>query len=243
MSPNHTANTVFQLRNDFSAAVVGRWVGRKQNHHVDFKPHGITADLHVAFFKNVEQTDLDQFVQLWQFINRKNPSMHPWNQTKMQRIFGRHARTAGKFRRINFTDDVRELGSRSKSFRVAIVAMPPLDRHLNWIVCGDEVFGDLTERIQWVLVKWSGIKIHVGDVLVQKTDQPAHQAAFCLALFSQIQHIVLRQQRDVDLGNHRVFIANDPRIKLVTAGELFQKVLPDLLLDRFGLPTAVNQLF
>ena len=175
--------------------------------------------MHVTFFKNVEQTDLDQFVQLWQFINRKNPSVHPWNQTKMQRLFGRHARTAGKFRRINFTDDVRKLGPRSKSLCVAIIPMPPLDRHLFWIICSDEVFGYLTDRIQRVLVKWSGVKIDVRNVLVQKTDQSTHQAAFRLPLFSQIQHVVLRQQRDVNFRNHSVFIANDPWIKLVTTGE------------------------
>ncbi len=138
MSLDQDADAVLQLRNDFATAVERRRVGGEQNHHVDVESDGIAANLHVAFFENVEQTDLDQFVQFGQFVNRKDAAMHPRNQAKVQRFFGRHADATGQLGRIDFTDDVGELGSRRQSLGVAVVSMPPLDGNVGRIVVGNE---------------------------------------------------------------------------------------------------------
>ena len=59
------------------------------------KLHRIAANLHVALFQNVEQADLHQFVQLRQFVDRKNAPVHARNQTEVQCFLGAHARAAG----------------------------------------------------------------------------------------------------------------------------------------------------
>lgn len=52
------ADPIFELRNDFAAAIVRRRIGGEQNQHIEIKLDRITANLHVAFFQNIEQPDL-----------------------------------------------------------------------------------------------------------------------------------------------------------------------------------------
>ena len=88
MRLNQTADAVLELRNDFAAAVVGGRIGGKQNHHVQIKLHWIATNLHVAFFQNVEQADLHQFVQFRQFVHREQTAMHARNESEVQGVFG-----------------------------------------------------------------------------------------------------------------------------------------------------------
>ena len=60
---NQRTDSVFQLGNHLAAAVVGRRVGGEQNQHIDVKLDRIAANLHVPFLEDVEQTDLDQFIE------------------------------------------------------------------------------------------------------------------------------------------------------------------------------------
>ena len=128
---NHRADAVLELRNHLAAAVVGRRIRREQNQHVDIELDRIAANLHVAFFENVEQADLHQFVQFRQFVHRKDAAMHARNQPEVQRLFGRHAHAAGQLGRIDFANDVGELRARRKPLRVAILTRPPGDRHVS----------------------------------------------------------------------------------------------------------------
>ena len=50
--------------------VVG--VGRREQQHIERKPKFEATDLHVALFKNVQQTDLDAFGKVGKFVNGEN---------------------------------------------------------------------------------------------------------------------------------------------------------------------------
>ena len=63
MSLNQAADAVLQLWNHFSAAVISRRICREQNHDIQIKLNGVTANLHVPFFKDIEQADLHKFIQ------------------------------------------------------------------------------------------------------------------------------------------------------------------------------------
>jgi len=107
-------------------------------------------------------------------------------------------------------------------------------------VSGNELFRNFGKRIERVLVKRSSGNVEVRDFLVQKTDQPSHQATFGLAFFTHVKHVVTREQRDVDLGDHGAFVSHDPGIKVVTGSKLAEKVLSDLLLYRFRFPATID---
>ena len=92
--------------------------------------HRVAANLHVALFQDVEQADLHQLVQLGQLVHGEDAAVHPRDQAKVQRLFGRHARAAGQLGRIDLADDVGELRARGQPLGIALFARPPGDRHL-----------------------------------------------------------------------------------------------------------------
>ena len=75
----------------------------------------------------------------------------------------------------------------------------------------------------------------------KRRHQP-HQPALGLALFAEEQHVVLREDGDVELGNHRVVVADDARIELLAGLQLGEEVVVNFLLDGFRLPAAGAQL-
>ena len=85
-------------------------------------------------------------------------------------------------------------------------------------------------------------QIEIGNRLVQKVDQAAHQPAFGLPLLAQEQHVVLGQERQVDLGDDRVFVPDDAGEQLFARGQFTQQVIVDFALDGFRLPAAFAKL-
>ena len=77
----------------------------------------------------------------------------------------------------------------------------------------------------------NAIDRQVGDFGVEEPHQPAHQATFRLPFFAQVQHVVTGQQGDVDLGNDRVVVADDARVKFISGNQLAEEIFLDLLLD------------
>ena len=61
-------------------------------------------------------------------------------------------------------------------------------------------------------------QVDVGNLVVEKPHQRAHQPALGLPLLAQKQHVVLGDQRQVDLGNDRVVVADDAGEQLLAAG-------------------------
>ena len=206
---NHRADAVLELRNHLAAAVVGGRIGGKEDQHVDVEPHRIAADLHVALFQNVEQPDLHQFVELGQFVHGENAPVHAGNQAEVQGLLGRHARAAGQPGGIDFADHVGKLGARRQPLGVAIFPRPPGNRHLGFGQLGhhlpagggDGPIGVFVDRTAW--------KVEVRQFRIEEAGNQPHQPALGLPLLAQKQQVVPGDQPDVDLGNDRVFIADD----------------------------------
>ena len=144
---DHRTDAVFQLRDDLSAAVIGRRIGRKQNQHVDLETDRIAANLHVAFLKDIEQTDLYRLVEFGQFVDGENPPMHPGDQSEMEGFLGRQAHSPGQLGRVDLADHVGEFGAGGKAFCVTLLARPPGDWNLLLRLLGhqraqrDDLFG------------------------------------------------------------------------------------------------------
>jgi hypothetical protein len=59
MGMDRGTDSILQLRDHFSRAVVRGRVGAEQNQHVDIELDGIATNLHVALFQDIEQADLN----------------------------------------------------------------------------------------------------------------------------------------------------------------------------------------
>ena len=111
---------------------------REQHQHVEVELDRVAADLHVAFFEDVEQPDLDEFVEFRDLVHGEDAAVHPRDQAEVQGVFGRHAGAHRELRRVDLADHVGELRARGEPLRVALVAVPPRDRH--------SVFGRVREQ-------------------------------------------------------------------------------------------------
>ena len=117
---DNRADPVFQLRDDFPAAVECRWIGGKQYQHVQVEADGIAANLHVAFFQNIEQAHLHELVQFGQFVHGEDAAMHAGNQAEVQRTFRGHAFAVRQFGRVDFADHIGELRPGRETLCVAV---------------------------------------------------------------------------------------------------------------------------
>ena len=140
--------------------------------------------MNVALFQNVEQTDLHQFVQFWQLIDGKDPTMHPGDETKVKRLFCRHTHAARQFGRIDFANDVREFRSRRKPLSVTMFSRPPFDRHIRGLFGVDQILRRLANRIEWILVKGREFRIHVRNKRIEHPHERTHDSTLGLPLFS-----------------------------------------------------------
>src|SRR5207245_6832544 len=202
-------DAILELGNDLAAAIVGGRVGREEDQHVDVELHGIATNLDVALFQNVEEPDLDQLIQLRYLIHGKDPAVHAWDEAEVESFFCRHAGTAGELGRIDFADDVRELGAGGEALGITLLAWPPGDRDFLLRQLGHHLFTDLGDRAEWVVVYRGRRLRHVGNLFVQKTDQATHQAALGLPFFAEEEQIVPGNQSEIDLRDDRVFVADD----------------------------------
>ncbi len=231
------ADAVLQLRNHLAAAIVGGRVGRKQNQHVQVESHRIPADLHVALLQDIEQADLHQFVQFGQFVHGKDAAMHARDQPEMERFLGRHAGAAGQLGRVDFADQVGELGAGREAFGIPIVAPPPGDRNIVLRLFGHQPLAGRRDGPIGIFVDRNPGDIEVGNFFVQKSCQQPHQAALGLSFFAQEQHVVLRDQADRDLGDHGFVVANDPWKQLLSVRQHANEIVVYLLLDTFATPS------
>ena len=179
--------------------------------HVEVESDRVAANLHVPLFEDIEQADLNQLVQLRELVHRKDPSVHSRNESEVQRLFGRHARARRQLGRIDFANHVGELRTRGEPLGIAVVARPPVDRDLLFGAFGHEPLAGRGDRRERILMNRHAGQVEVGNLLVEKTHQEPHEPALGLPFLAQEQHVVPGDQGDIDLRNHRVFVADDAR--------------------------------
>ena len=238
---DHRTDPVLELGNHLAGAVVGGGVRRKQQHHVDVKLYGIPANLHVPLFEDVEHPHLHEFVEFGQLVHGEDAAVHPRDQAEVKRLLARHTRAPREFRRIDLADDVGELRSRGEPFGVPLAAGPPGDRHIGRIPRGHEPPAGRRDRMEGVVMQRDRGIVEVRQVLVEKPHELPHQPALGLPLLAEEEHVVPGDQGDVDLGNHRVVVADDSGKEFVAILQHAEKVAADLILDTAALPAARPQ--
>ena len=125
---------------------------------------------------------------------------------------------------------------------MSAAAPPAAARNLVLRVFGDKPRHDAADRMKRVLVERSLRNIDVGHLLVQKTHEVSHKSRLRLAFLAQEQQIMAGNQPQIDLGDHCILIADDPRKQLVARGQMSDEIVVNLAFDRFGFPTALSHL-
>ena len=62
--------------------------------------------------------------------------------------------------------------------------------------------------------------VDVRNLVVEKRRHQPHQPALGLALLAEEQQVVLREDGDVQLGDHGVVVADDAGVELLAAWQL-----------------------
>ena len=92
-----------------------------------------------------------------------------------------------------------------------------------------------------VFVHRTAWQVEVGQLRIEEAGHQPHQPALGLPLLAQKQQVVAGDQPDVDLGNDRVFIADDAGKQLLALRQRVHEVIVDFPLHRLGNPAAFAQ--
>ena len=103
---NLAAETVFQWRNHATTIGVVLGVCRGNQHHIEWQANFVSANLHVAFFKHVQQTHLNSFCQVGQFVDRKNAAICAWDKSIVDGEFVAEVTPFSNFDGVNFANEV-----------------------------------------------------------------------------------------------------------------------------------------
>ena len=95
---------------------------------------------------------------------------------------------------------------------------------------GDQVAGVFRHRLEGIVVDFRAGDDRYG--IVEQVDQLAEHPGLGLAPQAQKQHVVLGEDRVANLGDHRLFVAQDIGKQRLARCELGDQVPPHLIFDR-----------
>ena len=132
------AEAVLERRDDPAAVRVVLRVRRRDEHHVERQPDLVAADLDVALFEHVEQTDLDALGEVGQLVDREDAAVGARDEAVVDRELVREVAALGDLDRVDLADEVGDRRVRRRELLAeAAVAVHPLDRRVV-AVLGDE---------------------------------------------------------------------------------------------------------
>ena len=195
--------------------------------------------MNVALLHDVEQAHLDLAGKIRQFVDREDSPIGARKQTVMHGQFAAQRMAAlCRLDRVNVADNVRDGDVRGgELFDVPVISLPVFDRRAAGLLL-DQIAASPANRRKWAVVDFTAG--HHGDDLIQKFHQPAENPALGLTTQSQQNHVVARQDGIHDLGNDRVFIADDSRKHRLVCLKFWDKIRPHFIFNgpcRIGLVT------
>ena len=135
--------------------------------------------------------------------------MHAWDQSEMQRFFRAHACSCGKFRWINFADQICKLCSRRKSFCISLAAVPPCDWSIFWRRVCQHFASRACDRLLRIFVHRATWNVQVWQPLVKKIWKHSHQSTLALTLLAKKENVMSRNDRSCKFRQNRVVITQD----------------------------------
>ena len=221
---------ILQRRDDAAAIGVVLWIRGGDQEDVQRHAHLVAANLHVAFFEDVEQPHLDPLGEVRQLVDGEDAAVHSGQQAEVERQLVVQAATFGDFDGVHLADEVGDGDvRRGELLAVALVARHPGDGRLVASL-GDDCAparGDGAERILGNL----GAVDH-RHFVVQKRRQAAHDPRLRLPPLAE-QHDVLPAENGVGhLRNHGLVVADDAGEQRLAPPQLGDEIAPHLRLHR-----------
>ena len=148
---------------------------------------------------------------------------------------------AHDFGRVDFPDDVGELGPGRQPLGVPVRAVPPGDRGVVAVRL-EESLARARDRVVRVLVHGRLGAREVRELGIQEAGEQAHESALGLALLAEEEHVVPGENRVDDLGDHRIVVADDAGEEIVAALQGRDQILTDLGFDGARTPSRGAEL-
>ncbi len=234
------AEAVLERRDDAAAVRVVLRIGARDDVDVDGQPHLVAADLDVALLHDVEQPDLDALGEVRQLVEREDPAMRARQQPVVDGQLVGEVAALGHLDRVDLADEVGDGDvGRGQLLAVAPVAREP--GHLDGVAAlGHALPARGADRRQRIVVDLAA-REH-GHRLVEQTGEQPRDPRLGLAALTE-QHDVLAAQHGVlDLGDHRLVVADDAGQEGLAPAQPGDEVVAHLLLDRLRRVAAVTKL-
>ena len=140
------AEAVLERRDDAAAVGVVLGVRGRDHEHVERQAQPVAADLHVALFDDVEQTDLDALGEVGQLVDREDAAVGARDQPVVDGQLVAEVAPLGDPDGVDLADQVGDRRVRGgELLRVALIGSEP--RQLGRVaVLGDEVAAATADR-------------------------------------------------------------------------------------------------
>src|SRR6202171_5772099 len=238
--PDLRPETVLQRRDDAAAVGVVLRVGAGDDDDVDREAEFEAADLHVALFYQVQQTNLDAFRQVRELVDGKDAAVGARHQAVVDGQLIGQVLALRDPDRVDLADQVGDRGVRGgQLFAVSLVGGDPAHRDLVSLRRHAVAAGPTDGRVRIVI---DLAALDHGDLLVEQLDQRSDQPALCLAALTEEDDVLAGQDRVLHLGNHRALVADDARKECLAGLDLAHQVLAHLLLHGKHAVLALSQL-
>jgi hypothetical protein len=198
---------ILERGDDAAAAGVVLGVGGGHHHDVDRQAHLVALDLQVALLHQVEQSHLHFLGEIGQLVDGEDAAMGTRHQTEVDGFLVGHVAAFGDLDGVDLADEVGDghVGRR-QLLAVAGLAPHPGQRQI-LAEFGRTPPARSTDRRGRVVVDLAAFDHR--HPLVQQRRQRAHQTGLALAALAQQHHVVTAENGVLDLGYHRVLVADD----------------------------------
>lgn len=225
-------DAVFEGGDDAAAVGVIFGVGGEDQAEVEGETDGEAADLDVAFFEDVEETDLDFGGEVGEFVHAEDAAVRAGNEAEVHDVFVGEVTSFGVFDEVDFSYEVGngDVGG-GEFFVVAVVTFDPFDGGFV-AVDGELVFGVFGEGVERIVVD-VGARDD-GEVFVEEAGEHAEDAGLALPSQAEEEHVVLGEDGVFDLGEDGVVVAHDAGEEGFAATEFAEEVVAHFDFDGAG---------
>ena len=202
------ADAILERRDDLAARGVVLGIGREDHQEIQRQPNRVALDLHVAFLKDVEQSDLDLAGEVGQLVDGKDAAISPRQQAVVHRqLVGEIEAGLRRLDRIDVADHVGDghVGRR-QLFDEARLARQPRNRQAVAFARHTRAAGAANGSSGSSWISQPGT---TGDLLVEQIGEAAQNPALGLTAQPEQDEVVTREDRVDQLRDDGVLVADD----------------------------------
>jgi len=230
VGPDLDVEPVLQRRDDPPPARVVFGVGAGHDDDVEGQPDLVALDLDVLLLHQVEEPDLHLLGEIGELVDREDAAVGPRDESIVDRLLVGEVAALGHLHRVDLADQVghRHVGS-GELLPVPVLGSDPGDRQRVTLHCQPPAARP-ADRVERRIVDWAAVD-HRHE-RVEQRGEAADDPALRLASLAEENHVVSGEDRVLDVGDHRIVVADDAGKDAFLPPESCEEVAPHLLADR-----------